>query len=186
MPNWCYNEITIDGFRLDLKNFANKAAANDPDKNDSLLQAFIPMPEEYRTPEGYNNGGYDWANNNWGTKWAESSIQMSGENFGDTGQITYSFDSPWHPPITGYDKISEMFPELTFIHFWDEPNLQFCGIRVTKAGEEIMMEEVDDNDYPNLSLDTPEQEQQYYEECDTVKNSLLLAANVAILELSQK
>ena len=186
MPNWCYNQITIDGSRLDLKAFADKGSANDPDKNNSLLQAFIPMPEEYLTHEGYNNGGYEWCINNWGTKWAESSIGMSGENFGDTGQITYDFDSPWNPPLTGYDKIAQMFPELTFIHYWDEPGMCFCGIRVVKGETEIMMKEIVDEDYPNLSFDTPEEEQAYYDEVMSIKDKLMLAANDAIKAYLEK
>ncbi len=183
MPNWCYNSVTIDGFRLDLKEFADKAAENSIEGDLSLLRAFIPMPEEYTTLEGYNSGGYEWCISNWGTKWAESSIEMSGENFGDTGQIVCQFDSPWAPPLHGYDKISEMFPRLTFIHFWDEPGMCFCGIRVTKNGEEIMMEEIFDSNYPLMSFEDENGENEYYEEMESVRDRLFLMANDAIKSL---
>jgi hypothetical protein len=183
MPNWCYNFIAIDGSVLDLKEFADKAAAVETRKENSLLEAFIPMPEEYLSIEGYNNGGYEWAINNWGTKWSESYVTMSGENLGDTGRICYSFESPWNPPEIGYRKISEMFPRLTFIHYWDEPGMCFCGISVTIAGEQIMIEEVD-QDYPGFDGDSETGEEDYISEIEDIRKDLFSEANDAISSLT--
>lgn len=184
MPNWCYNRVVIDGPTITLGVLANRAAANDPEKTDSFLRTLIPMPKEFESLEGYNSGGYEWCINNWGTKWAESSIEMSGDNLGDTGQITYSFDSPWNPPLEGYEKISEMFPELTFIHYWDEPGMAFCGIRVTKNGEEIMMEEIFDSNYPLMGFESEDGEDKYYEEMESIRDRLFSWANDAIKSLT--
>jgi len=180
MPNWCYNEMTIDGFTVHLKNLVDRAAANDPDDEQSLLRAFIPMPKEYLSIEGYDSNGYNWAHDNWGTKWAESRIKMEGNRFGNTGQIVMSFDSPWCPPLIGYQKISEMFPDLTFIHYWDEPGLRFCGISVTKAGNEIMMEEVVDDNYPYVSWDEEGAEEDFYDQVKGLRDRLNTLANDAI------
>lgn len=182
MPNWCYNEITIDGFTVHLKNLVDKAMANNPDDEQSLLRAFIPMPQEYESMEGYNSGGYEWAINNWGTKWAESRIKMEGNRFGNTGQIVMSFDSPWNPPEEGYRKISEMFPYLTFIHYWDEPGMGFCGISVTIGGEQIMIEEVD-QEYPGFDGDSETGEDDYYSEIEKIRKYLFSEANLAIKTL---
>ena len=183
MPNWCYNHVTIDGPSVVLKSIGEKAVANGHGQELSFLRAFIPMPEEYETLEGYNSGGYEWCIDNWGTKWAESSIEMTAENFGDTGQIISTFDSPWAPPFTGYDKISELIPELTIIHYWDEPGMQFCGIRVTKAGEEIMIEEVFDENYPYVSWEEEDAEQDFYDQVNGLRDRLFSAANEAIRNL---
>ena len=182
MPNWCYNKITIDGFTVHLKNLVDQAAANNPDDEQSLLRAFIPMPAEYETFEGYNSGGYEWCINNWGTKWAESSIKMEGNRFGNTGQIVMSFDSPWCPPLIGYQKISEMFPYLTFIHYWDEPGMCFCGISVTIGGEQIMIEEVDQN-YPGYDGDSETGDEDYWSEVERIRKYLFSEANLAIKSL---
>lgn len=184
MPNWCYNRVVIDGPTITLRVLTGRAAANDSEKTNSFLRTLIPIPKEFTTIEGYDSHGYDWCHENWGTKWAESSIEMSGENFGDTGQITYSFDSPWCPPLKGYQKISEMFPELTFIHYWDEPGMAFCGIRVTKAGEEIMMEEIFDSNYPLQSFDDEPGENKYYEEMESIRDRLFSWANDSIKSLT--
>ena len=77
-----------------------------------------------------------------------------------------------------------MFPELTFIHFWDEPGLAFCGIRVTKDGEEIMMEEIFDSNYPLMSFDDDDEgENKYYEEMESIRDRLFSWANDAIKSL---
>lgn len=182
MPNWCYNKVTIDGFSLDLKNFVSKVENYDNGETISLLRTFIPMPAEYETLEGYNSGGYEWCINNWGSKWAESSVQIEGNFFGNTGQIIFQFDSPWNPPEEGYRKISELFPRLTFIHYWDEPGLQFCGISVTIGGEQIMIEEVDQN-YPGYDGDSETGEEDYYSEVERIRKYLFSEANLAIKTL---
>ena len=184
MPNWCYNRVVIDGPRITLKVLTGRAAANDPEKTDSFLRTLIPMPKEFESLEGYNSGGYEWCINNWGTKWAESSIEMSGENFGDTGQITYEFDSAWSPPLRGYTKISEMFPELTFIHYWDEPGMCFCGIMVYKNGQDFFLEEIFDSNYPLMSFDDENGENKYYEEMESIRDRLFSFANDAIKSLT--
>jgi hypothetical protein len=184
MPNWCYNHVVFDGPSLVLRSIGEKAMANGHGQELSFLRAFIPMPEEYTTLEGYNSGGYEWCIDNWGTKWAESSIEMTASNFGDTGQIICTFDSAWSPPLTGYEKISGLFPELTLIHLWDEPGLQFCGIRVTKNGEEIMMEEIFDSNYPLMSFDDEDGENKYYEEMESLRDRLFASANDAIKSLT--
>jgi hypothetical protein len=113
---------------------------------------------------------------------AESRIKMEGNRFGNTGQIIMSFESPWNPPDIGYQKISEMFPRLTFIHYWDEPGMCFCGISVTIAGEQIMIEEVD-QDYPGFDGDSETGEEDYNEQILTIRNDLFSEANDAIKSL---
>jgi hypothetical protein len=152
-------------------------AEGDPER-----EAHAKKQEENIVMYGYKDW-YDWNIANWGTKWSESYVTMSGENFGDTGQISYSFESPWNPPEIGYRKISEMFPRLTFIHYWDEPGMCFCGISVTIAGEQIMIEEVD-QDYPGFDGDSETGEEDYLSEIEDIRKDLFSEANDAISSLT--
>ena len=116
MPNWCNNTIVVKG---------------DADKIDALKKAVIdhkmldhmmPMPKELRDSEKYPADGserpdlvakygascwYDWAVNNWQTKWdtgVEDETSISEEDLGDgRKQISFWFDSAWSPPIGAYD-----------------------------------------------------------------------------------
>jgi hypothetical protein len=95
MPNWVDCDLTISGTKNDVEAIIAKLASADGTKlidfnniipypeefkrADDILQAWFDKPEEGRkqTPQpkdGYNNGGYQWRIENWGTKWNASNI----------------------------------------------------------------------------------------------------------------
>ena len=83
--------------------------------------------------DGYNQGGYEWCCNNWGTKWglcnAEGFINK------EKKRIFYNFDTAWSPPEPLVRKMAEMFPELEFtLKFW-ESGMGFRGTTKYKAEE---------------------------------------------------
>lgn len=54
---------------------------------------------------------YEWSIANWGTKWDA----YSGGIVNDDGdEIELTFDTAWSPPEPIFDKLKEMFPDLTF------------------------------------------------------------------------
>lgn len=67
-----------------------------------------PRPD---VKDGYNSGGYEWCIQHWGTKWG----------FCDTARyirprsVVYTFNTAWSPPVPLIEKMSDMFPKLTFI-----------------------------------------------------------------------
>ena len=79
---------------------------------------------------------YDWEYTNWGTKWGDchTDIHEFGEK--DTS-ISGSFDTAWGPAEEAFLRISEMFPELTFIFTYDEEAGFFAGIQVFRNGESV-------------------------------------------------
>lgn len=54
------------------------------------------------------NHWYDWNIRNWGCKWDAGDVQME---MGD-GRVTYSFDTPWSPPVEALEAMCEQFPKL--------------------------------------------------------------------------
>ena len=87
-----------------------------------MLDHMMPMPKELRDSEKYPADGserpdlvakygascwYDWAVNNWQTKWdtgVEDETSISEEDLGDgRKQISFWFDSAWSPPIGAYE-----------------------------------------------------------------------------------
>ena len=83
MPNYCYNEITIEGNPAELKKQARFVKSKESDFD---FNKIAPYPEEYAEldrkaeeyrketgkmdiQDGFNSGGYFWCINNWGTKW---------------------------------------------------------------------------------------------------------------------
>jgi hypothetical protein len=76
---------------------------------------------------------YDWALENWGTKWGAYDSELLDE--GDT-YITYSFLTAWCYPEEFMREFSRRFPEVSMeIRFADENFGSNCGICVFEGGE---------------------------------------------------
>jgi len=162
MPNWCYNEMEVTGSKENLVKFMDFIKG---DKRDFDFNKVLPYPEEYEkldleTPDqfvGYNNGGYNWCIKNWGTKWnaCEPNITLTDVS-PKSSIVEISFDSAWSPsePITR--KLSELFPDLTFKHSYEEGGCDFSGCLVCKNGKIL-------EDKTGLYDDFPISEH-YYEE----------------------
>jgi len=140
MPNWCNNTITLSGPKDKVKAIFDKAKADD-----RLLDQLYPMPAALRettspTPQegqagykgpqpvvdGYDNW-YDWAVNNWGTKW---DVDLEGLEFreeGDTGIIQGWFDSAWSPPTGAYDHFLEKNEDCSIESYYYEGGCDFAG-----------------------------------------------------------
>lgn len=87
---------------------------------------FVPYPEEFAArdrdamwlsreemtakygsdKDAYNDGGYEWCIENWGTKWSASKAVWVNEH------STLYFDTPWCPPIKIISALHERFPKI--------------------------------------------------------------------------
>lgn len=133
MPNWCQNNLVIEGKKEDLEDFVSKS------KNGKFtLETYYP----YETKDG--EWDYDWCLANWGTKWDvndkvgmvlvyENSPEEPGlvdkttEMIELEGEITLKFDTAWGPPLAGIAKIAKDYPKLTFKHTYFEAGNWFAG-----------------------------------------------------------
>jgi hypothetical protein len=48
--------------------------------------------------------------------------------------MAYEFDTPWSPPLPLLEKVSALFPALTFTLEFREPNMNFKGWAVARGG----------------------------------------------------
>ncbi len=87
------------------------------------------MSKEYIERFGADNW-YDWASNNWGTKWGACSPKLGeATNPDEDGNIIQfiSFDTAWSGGMVAIQKLSESFPHVKFkLTFADED----CGYNV--------------------------------------------------------
>lgn len=138
MPNWCRNYVLVEGPEESLRAFA--AAVEAKHGNVFSLDSVIPMPKELleiRTgwnstlnakewtegPDGPQpvdtealkvkygaSNWYDWACNNWGTKWdTNDAVRVE-----TSESLQYVFDTPWGPPEPIARKLAEDWPMLHF------------------------------------------------------------------------
>lgn len=78
---------------------------------------------------------YEWCCNNWGTKW---------NAYGYSEGLDYSEDhelymqTAWSAPHAIMQKLSEMFPDITFEHQWADEDIGYnCGRYTYSGGERI-------------------------------------------------
>jgi hypothetical protein len=141
MPNWCNNNITIQGPTDTIKTLWEEA------EKDGLLNAIKPMPEILKdttspapadidkvqqqtmiAQTGFDNW-YDWRVKNWGVKWDVSTEGLEFTDNGDgTASITGWFDSPWGPPIESYNTFCDDNDNCSLTASYHEPGMDFAGV----------------------------------------------------------
>ena len=141
MPNWCNNTVEIfheDPVMLERVRKGFNAGG--------LLNEFIPVPEELqitagrtgdpdenakiiaseesnREKYGYSNW-YDFCVNEWGTKWDIGGDGYEAQDI--DGGLSLTFDSAWSPPVSAYEKLTEM--GFTIRALYNESGMCFAGI----------------------------------------------------------
>ena len=145
MPNWCSNEVTIEGTKEDMAKFVEECFTDF--QGTPVLDFNKVMPEpDYNKPQkdGTHNNGvqkelhdvmpdwWNWRNNNWGTKWnlvPDPEGNLTGyEVVGqDDGFIQLEFETAWSPPNGIYNEIWTKYPDLTVSWFYREDGCQMAG-----------------------------------------------------------
>jgi len=97
-------------------------------------------------------GGYNWEQQHWGCKWGASEPELQCE---EDSFLSYSFDTPWGPPMEFLKKVSEDWPTLSFEVEYEEPGMGFAGKTEFENGEITLEEEWE-----------PEYEDEEEEDCD--------------------
>mgnify|MGYP000459042018 FL=1 len=145
MPNWCSNEVQIDGTKEDIAKFKEECFTDH--KGESVLDFSKILPEpDYDKPkkDGTHNDGvqtelhsvmpdwWTWRNDNWGTKWnlvpthdGDLTAYLTVEDGEDVIQL--EFDTAWSPPNGIYEAITEKYQDLSINWFYREDGVQMAG-----------------------------------------------------------
>jgi hypothetical protein len=154
MPNWTNNCLSVEGNEQEVQGFINKVTTEGNDTY-SILNTLLPTPTELYEGDDW----YDWNVSNWGTKWQDSDTTLV---IRDTNYVFFRFDTAWAPPLVGFESISVMFPELTFVLTYQEMGMGFVGCAGYLNGaqahverEDISIpEETEDNDLMDVMYST--------------------------------
>jgi hypothetical protein len=85
-------------------------------------------PAKYYARDGYNQGGYEWCKENWGTKGNMADVEVDVHALPKgKKQVFYSFNTAWSPPVPVIKKMGEMFPSLTFTFSYAEDGEGYKG-----------------------------------------------------------
>jgi len=141
MPNWCTNEVSIYGHKNkeQLKQFVDECVTdsvidfekimpypNAPSRDD--LTPDSTMEEQLNHPyqKWYNDIGYNWCIDNWGTKWTASATNNE-DVWIYEDEVQLQFDTAWGPPVGIYNKLVDKYPDLNFSWFYKEEGMQIAG-----------------------------------------------------------
>jgi len=150
MPNWCNNNLT-----LQHEDPAMITRAAEALERGEFLAEFIPVPKdlqivagsvgdpveqaelERKTAEnvekyGYGNW-YDYCVGEWGTKW-DVGADGSTDIHPDGKMLHTYFDSAWSPPVTAYEKLTELGFTVGAMYY--EPGMAYAGIYDSETGDE--------------------------------------------------
>ena len=149
MPNWCWNNLSVSGDEIQLREFVEKSTINIEENDEFSFNGTYPMPKTLRITAGTHlsfiekikryiniklyghDNWYNWSIANWGTKWdaCEPHIDNNDINF-----FSVSFDTAWGPPIEWINNIMQDFPDLCFELEYDEPGMCFGGLLQAQYG----------------------------------------------------
>jgi len=165
-PNWCHNELKVQGPYAELQRFA--ATVSTEEQSLSFL-TIVPEPADLSDREGNELAyldpsipdtelnRYAWRLRKWGCK---ADAQFGGIPFPrDSGQagpevcrasmqlvtpagLEFSFVTAWSPPVPFCRSASERFPELKFVLVFVEPGIGFAGSTTIVEGQIVEDEEL--------------------------------------------
>jgi hypothetical protein len=108
MPNWCMNNLTIEG---------------KPERLNQLADA-IEKGEFFQHVKPIGNWDYENALNSWGTKW---DIGENTVDFPEDNMLSVVFDTAWSPPLGVYEALMED-PDIDSVYgSYFEPGMNFGG-----------------------------------------------------------
>ena len=144
MPNHCDNFLALCGEDIKALKAFQKLMGKEMDFN-----KVIPMPQALRDQGNISledrkgPNWYDWAVENWGTKWnayspnQEHSSAKYPDNKGDCGEVCYNFLTAWAPPTPIVRELQRQYPTLCITLYYEiEGNDKDSGW-VDETGKEV-------------------------------------------------
>jgi len=114
MPNWCNNILTVSEPSAELVKYLQEEGFS--------FDKIKPMPPELKEGDGW----YDWAVENWGTKWDLDENPFLFDSISEN-EISFWFDTAWSPPMGVIEALSEKFYKDHFVLQYLEMGMGFCG-----------------------------------------------------------
>jgi hypothetical protein len=164
MPNYCENFVEFVGSPVRIRDLKELITS---DENIFDFNRIIPQPKNQITN--------DWNIENWGTKWDARDVEIT-EDQPDTYALM--FYTAWSEPLPIYQKLAELFPDISITGQYYEPGMWSGGEFGSNNGtiwtrewsdEELMDYSVEiDPDYYEQKideLDISERDQRFIIEC---------------------
>jgi len=123
MPNWCSNDLYIEGSKADLNEFMVLF-----EEEGLKFERYFPVPDEVDDVKA-------WKRSNWGCERSPDDESVNITVFDESVNIT--FDTAWRPANEFIKRISKFHPHLRFQLIWDEPGNGLHGDEIYQDGIQV-------------------------------------------------
>ncbi len=159
MPNFCGNRLTIRGDIIKREEFVNEVRGPPVSWTDTFpldvkekvieetlsFHTIMPVPENCHC---FNEGGYQWCSEHWGTKWCALDTKL----LHDDRETGYTFLTAWAPPSIQFLTIlAEKFPDVSIDLRYAEKGCNFYGY--WKSNGEAKSWTFDDDDIEGIDAE---------------------------------
>jgi len=165
MPNWCSNNLHMEGDAEEIKRFEdthnsvprvwNDGHTGHAGQEKETLDFSASVWDEDNDVKEYSDYGYNWQSKHWGTKWNACEVDHHGDGL-------YSFTTAWAPPEAWMVSMSAKFPKLKFVLSYTEEGMGFMGITVAIGGDKMFDKCIDSSearDFIKENLDPDEEKE---------------------------
>lgn len=150
MPSYCHTTLTVSGQPEMVHHFVANAVGQPPGWEEKTIfdfNQFVPYPKKFADldiaawkrrkeieampaeaqknipwpKDGFNQGGYEWCCENWGTKWNAGEVSRAigkAEGYKFKLEATYYFKTAWATPRPVIVAASTKYPKLAFLVQW--------------------------------------------------------------------
>lgn len=134
MANWCNNELKVIGETGELEKMLTAIRSVSSDGKVCALDfdKIIPYPQRFKDQKGHlpleemfsPEGGFMWRLMNWGTKSNAADVSLTRIN---ANAMIIRFETAYAPTLGITATLSELYPDLAFLHIYDEIWSDFAG-----------------------------------------------------------
>ena len=146
MPNWCENELIIEGEPQTLDFIQSVSAHGDLPFS---MEAFKPTPPLLLEKSGISADGnaignaflgntnyeydnwYEWRIAHWGTKWDIADLHLHRTE----RAISLSYQTAWSPNVSFWTYFSSLYPSVKISHRFVEEGMDYIGQAFYQDGE---------------------------------------------------
>ena len=134
MPNWCSNELVIEGKPKELSRLMKKVEITKSEETDEHAQSVFSCHRIIPRPAMQDSNWYEWNIANWGSKWDTNDPCLDNSEW-ENGVIRYTFDTAWSPIIPVVEALAKEHTRVTITYNYYEGGSDFWGEHEYKKGE---------------------------------------------------
>jgi len=133
MPNWCSNELIIEGKPKELSKLMKQVEITTSEETDEHNKSLFSCHRIIPRPASASNDWYDWNITNWGSKWDTNDPCLNNSDW-EEGIIRYSFSTAWSPINSVIEELAKQNPKVTITYNYWEGGSDFWGEMELKKG----------------------------------------------------